>query len=330
VTQIQPIQFAAAAHGTNVAARNWLARTGRQVLRMSQLRRLAELVQQRASFELIKRKSPTDIVRHTQKLAAANKIKQAWQWLDQGIILYPRNAELVAAMRVIPNHYDAGFYEYQQAGSLKSAREMLPALAAIYPFRTVVDVGDGVGTWLRAAAEQGAEDLVGIEGDWVKDNANRFNGASYVYADLNLTLSLDRRFDLAISLEVAEHLNPDRSQGFVGEICRSSDVVIFGAAMPRQAGSGHINGRPHSFWIDLFKNQGFACLDMFRAKFWYNISVDPWYAQNTFLFVAKPARERFASVPPASLVNVYHPLMVNSLVRDDAKVGVFDPSSPSR
>ena len=80
--------------------------------------RLAELVQQRIKFELIKRKSPADIVRVTQKLAAANRIKQAWELLDQGIILYPRNAELIAVMRVIPNHYDAGFYENQQAGSL--------------------------------------------------------------------------------------------------------------------------------------------------------------------------------------------------------------------
>jgi SAM-dependent methyltransferase len=280
-------------------------------------------------LEWIKRKSPTDIARYALKLAAANQTTKAWQLLDKGIILYPRNTELMAAMRIIPNHYDARFYEQYESGCLRSAREILQILAAVYPFRSVVDVGAGVGIWLRAAAEQGAEDLVGIEGNWVKDNANRFGGASYVYADLNTPLSIDRRFDLAISVEVAEHLNPDRSQGLVEEICRSSDVVIFGAAMPRQHGSAHINGRPHSFWIDLFENRGFACLDPFRPKVWYNSSVYPWYAQNTFLFVAETIRSRFASLPPATLVNVYHPLLVNSLVQDDVKAGVVDPSSDS-
>jgi SAM-dependent methyltransferase len=280
-------------------------------------------------LEWIKRKSPTDIARYALKLAAANQTTKAWQLLDKGIILYPRNTELMAAMRIIPNHYDARFYEQYESGCLRSAREILQILAAVYPFRSVVDVGAGVGTWLRAAAEQGAEVLVGIEGNWVKDNANRFGGASYVYADLNTPLSIDRRFDLAISVEVAEHLNPDRSQGLVEEICRSSDVVIFGAAMPRQHGSAHINGRPHSFWIDLFEKRGFACLDPFRPKVWYNSSVYPWYAQNTFLFVAETIRSRFASLPPATLVNVYHPLLVNSLVQDDVKAGVVDPSSDS-
>jgi SAM-dependent methyltransferase len=288
-----------------------------------QLRRIRNSI----VWEWIKRKSPTDIAHYALKLAAANETSNAWKLLDKGIILYPRNTELIAAMRVIPNHYDAGFYEQYETGCLRSAREMLQILAAVYPFRSVVDVGAGLGTWLRAAAEHGAEDLVGIEGNWVKDNGNRFGGADYVYADLNAPLSIDRRFDLAISVEVAEHLNPDRSQGLVEGICRCSDVVIFGAAMPRQHGSAHINGRPHSFWIDLFEKQGFVCLDPFRPKVWYNSSVYPWYAQNTFLFVAETTRSRFASLPPATLVNVYHPLLVNRLVLDDVKAGVFDPAS---
>jgi SAM-dependent methyltransferase len=296
---------------------------------MNRLSKLSNFILNNVNYELIKRKSPTDIVRNAHKLAAANKFKKAWQLLDQAIVTYPRNAEIIAAMRAIPNHYDTAFYETQQAGSLKSAREMLPLLAVVYPFRSVVDIGSGVGTWLRAAAEHGATELVGVEGEWVKDNRNRFSDASYVYADLNTPLSMDRRFDLAISLEVAEHLNPDRSQRFVEDICRSSDVVMFGAAMPRQNGNAHINGRPHSFWIDLFEKRGFVCLDLFRPKVWYNSSVEPWYAQNTFLFVAESAQDRFTSVPPASLVNVYHPLLANRLVRDDAKAGIFDPTSPS-
>jgi hypothetical protein len=296
---------------------------------MKQIVKLARSIKDRTRLELIKRRTPVDIGRKARKLAAINKIDQAWQLIDDALIIYPRNSDLIRALRTIPNRYDVTFYEYQEAGSLRSAREMLRILAALYRFRSVVDLGAGVGTWLKAAREHGAEDLVGVEGDWVRGNGSRFTDASYLYVDLNVPLSLDRRFDLAMSLEVAEHLSPDRSHGLVADICRVSDVVMFGAAMPRQSGSAHINGRPHSFWIGLFEEQGFACLDLFRPKVWYNSSVEPWYAQNTFLFVADTAGDRFASVPPASLVNVYHPLMVNGLVREDARAGVLDPTSHS-
>ena len=98
--------------------------------------------------------------------------------------------------------------------------------------------------------------------------------------------------------------------------------------MPRQIGKAHLNGRPHSFWTGLFEERGFACLDLFRPKIWHNSAVKPWYAQNTFLFVAESAREKFASVQSATLVNVYHPLLVNSLVKGDARAGISDPTSP--
>jgi hypothetical protein len=37
-------------------------------------------------------------------------------------------------------------------------------------------------------------------------------------------ICLDKRFDLAVSLEVAEHLTPERAATFIDDICQASDV----------------------------------------------------------------------------------------------------------
>ena len=63
--------------------------------------------------------------------------------------------------------YDADFYARQQDGSLQSARRVLPHLLRLVAPRSIVDVGCGVGTWLKAAAELGVRDLAGLDGAYV-------------------------------------------------------------------------------------------------------------------------------------------------------------------
>lgn len=56
---------------------------------------------------------------------------------------------------------------------------------------------------------------------------------SIFYAhDLTKPLHLNRRFDLALSLEVAEHLPKKSAEIFVDTLCKLSDTIIFSAAIP--------------------------------------------------------------------------------------------------
>jgi hypothetical protein len=65
----------------------------------------------------------------------------------------------------------------------------------------------------------------------------------FVTHNLEATLPLRERFDLAMSLEVAEHLTPGRAESFIQELCGVSDCVLFGAAIPGQGGTNHIHER---------------------------------------------------------------------------------------
>lgn len=242
-------------------------------------------------------------------LADQNRFKEAHAAINVGLMHFPRHPQLISYFAKIPNQYDNVFFDDAYDTSYRSAIEMLGFLDKALSFKSVIDIGAGVGAWSRAAIELN-KSVLSIDGNWVQDIPNKFDKLKYSFQNLNDSLVVDTHYDLAICLEVAEHLEPQRSQGLISDLCRLAPVVMFGAALPRQGGAGHINCRPHSFWIDLFKNNDYKALDLFRPRFWYDGNVGPWYAQNTYLFVKSDRVTEFPNFIQPSLVNVYHPKVV--------------------
>jgi len=113
--------------------------------------------------------------------------------------------------------------------------------------------------------------------------------------DLNQPFEQSEKFELAMSLEVAEHCQPEASDNFVWSMAQLADVLIFGAAYTSQPGTEHINTRPHSYWCKKFISLGFAVFDFFRPKFWGISEVEPWYQQNTFLY-CRPHSPAFSAL----------------------------------
>ena len=181
--------------------------------------------------------------------------------------------------------YDNQFYDGLAQGSLGSARVYLGYLFELWQPGSVVDFGCGRGAWLAAAGECGVKRLVGIDGAWNSGEALANPAFEFLAADLDGEVMLPETFDLALSLEVAEHVRPESSDRFVASIARLSDAVLFGAAFTGQPGTNHINTRPHGFWADKFLARGYRLFDLFRPRFWSDERVEPWYRQNTFLYV---------------------------------------------
>ena len=226
----------------------------------------------------------------------------------------PRHPEAIRLFRELPqkNSYGEDFYEGQAEQSYRSAQVVLGHLFSNYRPRSLVDFGAGAGSWLKAARELGVERLLGIEGPWARPLVAS-SGLEYRFQNLEEKVALPERFDLALTVEVAEHLIPERSESFVTDLCAASDLIVFGAALPHQGGNGHINERLHSFWVALFETKDYACIDFFRPALWFQPNVDPWYVQNTFLFARKgDPRIKLFSAPP--LYDVHHPKLVNENV----------------
>ncbi len=220
------------------------------------------------------------------------------------------------------NPYDQAFYAEQVDGSLRSARAYLDRLFALWRPESAIDVGCGRGAWLAACGERGVQRLTGLDGDWVSQEMMLDPNISFRRTNLREEIATGERHDLAISLEVAEHLPPESSDGFVRTLVAHADAVLFGAAYLGQPGRDHINTRPHSFWADNFLAQGYALFDFFRPHFWSDNEVEPWYRQNTFLYV-RPAHPLHAALtaaghvplPDARFVDCIHPWLYFELIQ---------------
>lgn len=180
--------------------------------------------------------------------------------------------------------YDDRFYDIQEEGSLRSARVIAPLVLGWVDAGSVLDVGCGVGTFLRAFAEAGIADVQGLDGDYVRRDRLRIDPSRFGAHDLSQPFDLGRRFGLVLSLEVAEHLPEERAEGFVDDLCRHGDVVLFGAAIPGQGGNGHINEQWQSHWAGKFLSRGYEAFDILRPVLWADPSVEFWYRQNTVIF----------------------------------------------
>jgi hypothetical protein len=209
--------------------------------------------------------------------------------------------------------YDRRFYERQQALSLSSAKRILPALIKLLGPRSIVDIGCGVATWLSVAQAAGVADILGMDGGHVERAMLKIPADKFIGHDLAKPVKLDRRFDLAMSLEVAEHLPAERADGFVADLVALAPVVLFSAAIPHQAGVNHVNLQWPGYWAERFAKHGYRPVDLIRNAVWYEDGVAWWYAQNILLYASAEAieanarlKEAAAKTDPKRLARVHH------------------------
>lgn len=188
--------------------------------------------------------------------------------------------------------YTNEFYRDHQAASLGSARAIVPLVLRLVRPESVVDVGCGIGTWLSVFQEQGVADVCGMDGDWVDRKSLLIPGSRFLAVDARRPLPVERRFDLAVSLEVGEHLPAECAQVLVGSLTRLAPTVLFSAAIPFQGGVGHVNEQWPEYWVDHFAQHGYSIIDCIREAIWQNAEVEWYYAQNTLLFAAREVLER--------------------------------------
>ncbi len=181
--------------------------------------------------------------------------------------------------------YSRRFYDTIAAESLGSARIVVPIIVDLLRPTSVIDVGCGTGNWLKAFREAGIETIRGIDGSWVDRSSLVIPQEWFSHCDLRQPFQLPRRFDLAVSLEVAEHLPPQSARTFVEGLVGLADAIVFSAAIPFQGGTNHLNEQWPDYWVDLFRENQYALVDCLRGRIWHDEQVAWWYRQNMLLFV---------------------------------------------
>lgn len=110
----------------------------------------------------------------------------------------------------------------------------------------VLDVGCGPGIYVRALNEQGI-DARGVDLD-----RRTPCQCLDVFSEAFLAEHGDHKYDLCISLEVAEHLPEVKADAFVSRLVQVAPTILFSAAQPGQGGAGHINCQPVDYWVEKF------------------------------------------------------------------------------
>ena len=171
-------------------------------------------------------------------------------------------------------------YERIRDGAQRSAAIIVPFLHRVLEPDTVIDVGCGEGWFAREFAKQGCKVVGADEG--VEEDGAVIDGVTFIKRTLPTGFTFT--YDLAVCLEVAEHLPEKDAAALVRSLCEAAPLVLFSAAIPNQGGHGHINEQWPSYWRKLFSANGRACADWPRWDFWRDDRIDPWYRQNIVLF----------------------------------------------
>ncbi|MFK7777463.1 MAG: methyltransferase domain-containing protein [Gimesia sp.] len=185
---------------------------------------------------------------------------------------------------------------------------------------SVVDVGCGTGNFLKAFKELGVNNVLGYDGDWGDYDQRQRYLSDEEFETINLE-SLSPvtvgaqipQFDIAICLEVAEHLNAKSAPGLIDFLVSLSDTVIFSAAIPNQPGQNHVNCQWPEYWGELFRARGFITFDNLRATIWNNEAIPWWYRQNLFLACREGSTqlETLTSQPVTKLQPLVHPRLLD-------------------
>jgi len=210
-------------------------------------------------------------------------------------------------------HYTKAYFEGGQAGSARSARRIVPQLIRFLSPKSVVDVGCGIGTWTHEFWLRGIEDVLGVDGPYIPKDVLLIDHRLFFPADLSEPLNLKRTFDLALTLEVAEHLSSHRARTFIADLVRLAPVVAFSGAIPGQGGANHINEQWPDYWEKLFAEHDYIPRDCLRQCLWDDPEIEFWYRQNLILFVKRDHLDEYPRLTAAphipQLLRLVHPEM---------------------
>lgn len=196
-----------------------------------------------------------------------------------------------------------------------AANEVLPFLFDLIKPGSVIDVGCGTGSWLTVAKSLGSFPVKGIDGIYVEKSMLRIADDEFFQHDLTEPLKINDRYDLAICLEVAEHLPETAADNIISILTSVSDTVLFSAAIPNQGGQFHLNEQWPVYWQRKFEALDFLPFDVLRPEFWNNDKIEWWYKQNMVLYIRKDTGTKYGLTPSSELPAYIHPQLFEEKIQ---------------
>lgn len=201
--------------------------------------------------------------------------------------LRQRSREFLTRFARHEDIYDTEYFASVDASSTVGADAMARTLLGKFNASRIVDIGCGTGSLLLAFRKAG----IHVEGfDYSEPALGVCREKGLSVQRLNLEsgeLPPAPQADLAVSFEVAEHLDARHADGYIAFLTQIAPNLAFSAATPGQGGHDHVNEQPHSYWIEKIEAAGLHLLPEptreTRAE-WSRLGVPNEYSANVLLF----------------------------------------------
>ncbi len=194
--------------------------------------------------------------------------------------------------------YNQTYHSEIQDTAFQSAKYVIKIIIDMLHPHSVIDVGCGRGSWLKAWQDAGIQDIYGVDGGNQDVSQLLISTQYFKEFDLNKVFKMERKFDLVTCLEVVEHLHSSTADNIIQSLVSLSDKIIFSAAIPHQGGFKHLNEQWPSYWVEKFEKHGYVFLDALRWSLLSNEKIAWWYRQNLFIIMKKELYENSYSHLP--------------------------------
>ena len=173
-------------------------------------------------------------------------------------------------------------------------------IADKYHPQQVLDIGCGLGGYIRMFQEWGTPEVLGVDGSLPSDQF--LSDGNFLHHDLNQPLDLQRTYDLVLCITAIESIDAQTQEKVLEIIHRhSKDRIVFAAAEPNQQDSGYKNLSPLSHWLEAWQRLGWVP-DVFDSLAVRSLSTYSWLRRNLIVLVRA---DRFdAQVSPFSVADL--------------------------
>ncbi len=161
--------------------------------------------------------------------------------------------------------YDKRFFKRNIKLSSQTAKFFADYVIKNFSFQNVYDFGCGNGIYLKYFYERNFN-VLGLDASQNASKTSLIPSELILEKDLRKKIDLNKKSDILICFEVAEHLPAKYADILVDNLTRHSDLIFFTAAKPGQGGTNHFNEQLPKYWIDKFEKRNFFYLKQETKK----------------------------------------------------------------
>ena len=185
--------------------------------------------------------------------------------------------------------YSSSFYSSVTTRAHAASEIVTSIVLKNFSPESIIDIGAGDGIWLSTMAKKGrarrltAVDLPGSRFGLLKNLEFPVELLTMNFEDH--MLQNHKAYDLAICVEVIEHISTDRALLLLDWISQNCRTIIFSGATTGQGGTHHINEQSQSYWLSAMMSRGLVPCDNLRPALLNSRIVPSYYQNNVFFYV---------------------------------------------